>query len=259
MNTSQNIVKTAVVCILACCISNCDNSAKQSGFIKNQDTPVNNTACNIETSNLSVSKDQEKAFEETEEEDMFTITEIPDSIFKRMEDVSFRGDSPVAREELRLVRMRHYDFDGNRRMGKMVCHADVAEEVAEIFKELYMARYPIHSIRLIEDFGGDDDSSMKANNSSCFNTRGIGGGEKPSMHSYGRAIDINPLYNPLVKVREGKTIVQPSQSVDYAARDSVFKGKIDREDLCYKLFTARGWKWGGAWKSVKDYQHFEKP
>ena len=51
----------------------------------------------------------------------------------------------------------------------MICHKDIAGDVVEIFKALYAARYPIHSIRLADDFDGDDERSMRANNTSCFN------------------------------------------------------------------------------------------
>ena len=32
---------------------------------------------------------------------------------------------------------------------------------------------------------------------------------------------------------------------------------FDDPDEAYRLFTAAGFRWGGAWRSVKDYQHFE--
>ena len=37
-----------------------------------------------------------------------------------------------------------------------------------------------------------------------------------------------------------------------------FPGLITEEGICYHAFTKRGWKWGGTWKNVKDYQHFCK-
>ena len=33
---------------------------------------------------------------------------------------------------------------------------------------------------------------------------------------------------------------------------------IDRNDLCYRLFVKHGFTWGGSWRSLKDYQHFER-
>ena len=34
-------------------------------------------------------------------------------------------------------------------------------------------------------------------------------------------------------------------------------GKIDENDLAYRLFIQHGFQWGGSWKTMKDYQHFE--
>jgi hypothetical protein len=31
----------------------------------------------------------------------------------------------------------------------------------------------------------------------------------------------------------------------------IFKG-----DVVWRAFRRIGWEWGGAWRSVKDYQHF---
>jgi len=33
---------------------------------------------------------------------------------------------------------------------------------------------------------------------------------------------------------------------------------IRKGDLCYQLFIDHGFTWGGEWKSLKDYQHFQK-
>ena len=99
---------------------------------------------------------------------------------------------------------------------------------------------------------------MADNNTSCFNYRTVPGKSKLSNHSYGRAIDINPLYNPYVRTKDGKVLVSPQNAEEYADRSADFPYKIDREDLCYQLFTEHGFEWGGAWNSSKDYQHFEK-
>ena len=69
---------------------------------------------------------------------------------------------------------------------------------------------------------------------------------------------MNPLYNPYVKNTAHATICQPQNALDYIDRSREFSYKIDENDLCYQLFTAHGFTWGGSWNSVKDYQHFEK-
>ena len=64
--------------------------------------------------------------------------------------------------------------------------------------------YPIASMRLVDDFGGSDDASMAANNTSAFNCRPVTGGGGFSEHSYGTAIDLNPVQNPYLS---GSTVL----------------------------------------------------
>ena len=114
-------------------------------------------------------------------------------------------------------------------------------------------------MQLIDDYDGDDERSMQANNTSCFNFRAIAGSTKLSKHSKGLAIDINPLYNPCVKQRkDGRTLVQPSTGRKYANRNKRWPYMIVKDDLCYRLFIEHGFKWGGSWRTTKDYQHFER-
>ena len=99
---------------------------------------------------------------------------------------------------------------------------------------------------------------MTANNTSCFNFRLVEGTTSLSKHALGLAIDINPFLNPYVSTKNGQPYVSPPGSEYYADRSNVFPCKIDENDLCYKLFTAHGFTWGGHWKTMKDYQHFQK-
>lgn len=115
-------------------------------------------------------------------------------------------------------------------------------------------KFPIEKIRLIDEYKGSDDLSMKNNNTSAFNTRMIAGKKQLSNHSYGVAIDINPVQNP--EVRGIK--VRPGNAKAYANRQIVRKGMIIKGDACYSAFKKRDWSWGGEWKNIKDYQHFEK-
>ena len=113
---------------------------------------------------------------------------------------------------------------------------------------------PINSIRLIDEFDASDEASMRANNTSCFNYRTIAGSKTLSRHAFGMAIDTNPLQNPCVR---GAT-VQPATATDYVDRTKDFPHKIDETDFCKWVFESFGFHWGGHWRSVKDYQHFEK-
>lgn len=200
-------------------------------------------------------------------QESFTISPIPDSLFQFMSGKSYAKGCTIDRAELRYLTVLHYDEAGTVQTGELVCNKAIAQDLVDIFRELYRQHYVIVRMKLVDHYEADDQKSMTANNTSCFNFRFISGTKTVSKHGKGMAIDINPLYNPYVRVRDGKTLVEPVAAQPYASnRESKKKqGKlrgagqmIDRSDLCYRLFVQHGFKWGGAWHSSKDYQHFEK-
>lgn len=194
----------------------------------------------------------------------FYIEEIDDELKERMRGKSYAADideSIVNFDMLRHVVIKYNDFEGNVKDGELVCNELIAQDLLEIFKELYESGYMLEEVSLIDKYDADDDMSMEANNTSCFNYRLVDRSDKLSYHAYGLAIDVNPLYNPYVeygKGENGSDYICPTQSVFYAYRDNDFPYKIDENDLCYRLFKEHGFKWGGDWNSCKDYQHFEK-
>lgn len=189
----------------------------------------------------------------------FEACDINDAVFRRMQGKSYKAGCPVPRQSLRYLKMLHYTADGKIQLGEMVCSRTISADLVAIFRQLFEARYPIERMVLIDGYGADDERSMTANNTSCFNYRKVAGSGKLSKHSQGRAVDINPLYNPCVRRGPGGThTVSPVKGKAYADRSCKIPYKIDRSDLCYRLFKARGFTWGGEWRSLKDYQHFEK-
>ena len=161
--------------------------------------------------------------------------------------------------ELDTLNVKYVDGEGKTQYGVLICNKVISKDLREIFEELYRQRYPIERIRPISDYDNDDERSMRANNTSCYCYRNIEGSKKLSKHAQGLAIDINPLYNPCVKRRkDGTLLVQPSTGRPYVDRSRSFKYKITPQDLCYRLFIQHGFRWGGNWRSLKDYQHFEK-
>ena len=165
----------------------------------------------------------------------------------------------VSYDDLRYVHVLHYDFDGNPAEGELICNEYIAQDLVEIFYELYYNEYQIERMVLIDEYDGDDTASMEDNNTSCFNYRVVEGSESLSKHAYGLAIDINPFYNPYVTYeRDGTEKVSPAAALGYADRSVNFPYKIDEEDLCCRLFKEHGFIWGGNWKSLKDYQNFQK-
>ena len=169
--------------------------------------------------------------------------------------VSWKQNDTVKIDDLCYVSVTYWGFDEKPHYGELIVNKDIGQEVVEIFKELYAAKFPIEKIKLIDEYDAIDTKSMEDNNTSAFCYREVEGKPgKLSKHSYGIAIDINPLQNPYVY----KDKVSPEAGRKYLNRSKASKGFIVKDDVCYKAFTSRGWTLGGDWKYEKDYQHFQK-
>ena len=158
-------------------------------------------------------------------------------------------------EQLDYVKVKYWGFDEKEHVGILLIHNELSQDILEIFKSLFKYHYPIEKMQSPSATHIDDDILMANNVTGAFSCREVTG--QPgilSQHSYGRAIDINPLINPYVK---GDLIIPPAGK-QFIARDKSHRAKITRDSLIYRLFTERGWDWGGHWYELADYQHFEK-
>jgi D-alanyl-D-alanine carboxypeptidase len=182
----------------------------------------------------------------------FTGTVSPIDARMRASMVSWHDRCPVPIEDLRLLSLSYWGFDGRSHQGRMIVNTDVARTVVRVFRSLFADRFPIHRMEPIDAYGGDDERSMAADNTSGFNCRTVAGSTSWSQHAYGRAIDVNPLENPEV---DGYT-VDPPQGAPYADRSKDATGMIHPGDAVVRAFSSVGWGWGGTWRSFKDWQHF---
>ena len=188
-----------------------------------------------------------------------TESEKDNTIAEAINIVNSASDIQISYDDLCYMSVLHYNFHGVERTGELICNKAIAQDLVEIFYELYQNEYQIEQIRLIDEYSGDDTLSMQDNNTSCFNYRVVDGTSSLSKHALGLAIDINPFFNPYVVFQpDGSTYISPKGSETYADRTKSFAYKIDENDLCYKLFKEHGFTWGGHWNSCKDYQHFQK-
>lgn len=170
---------------------------------------------------------------------------------------SWRPGCPVEPGRLRRVGVSHLGFDGRTHRGQLIVHEDLVAQVITIFDELYRLRFPIEKIRTVEVYpGAADELSMEDNNTSAFNCRRIPGTGRWSWHAYGRAIDVNPRLNPYID-RTGA--FQPKNAEVYLDRNRIDPGLLHNGDPAVHVFTDRGWRWGGSWRTPIDYQHFELP
>jgi hypothetical protein len=158
--------------------------------------------------------------------------------------------------ELDYVKVKYWGFDNHEHEGVLLVHQELSRDIVDIFRLLREHKFPIYKMRPPPGaLQPSDDVSMAQNITVTFNCREVT--DQPgilSQHSYGRAIDINPLQNPYIK---GDLII-PSGGKAHIERNASHKGKITKDSLVYVLFTERGWDWGGNWNDLADYQHFEK-
>ncbi len=149
-------------------------------------------------------------------------------------DGTWNLNCPVAPYQLRAVTLSYWDFSGLPHFGQLtlLINKSLAKQVLAIFQTLYQHQFPID-----------------ANNTSAYNCRSIRGITGIySEHSYGRAIDINSVQNPISIWKDDK----------YLDRSRVYEGMITPDGIVVKTFQKYGWTWGGSWNSPKDYMHFEK-
>ena len=163
-------------------------------------------------------------------------------------------ECPVPLADLRYVSVSFRGFDGAAHTGELVVAASFADDVVAVFARLFAADFPIEQMRLITDADLDAPPTGDGNNTAAFICRAARGQTRWSQHAYGTAVDINPFHNPLVK----RDLVLPELASSYADRSPVRPGMHASGTPAVRAFSSIGWKWGGAWRSSKDYMHFSE-
>lgn len=235
-----------------------DNAA---GGIQDESVPKNDgTAWQVSENGLTANGGAESPERVTYKPD-FYYEPLSENLIGYITGSSYPDDdsAEISLSELNYVHILHYNFEGEISEGELICNSAIAQDLVEIFYELYTAEYQLERVLLIDYYDADDTTSMMANNTSCFNYRNIDDTDKLSRHAFGLAIDVNPFYNPYIRfTKDGGQIISPESSEAYADRTQSFPYKIDADDLCCRLFLEHGFTWGGNWNSSKDYQHFQK-
>ena len=185
----------------------------------------------------------------------FHFEPLRGQLLESVKRTTWHPGCPTPPENLSVLHVTYWTFQSNKAEGVLLVNRALAPELAGIFRQLYTRHFPIARMEPVENFGGDDEKSMAANNTSAFNCRDITGQKgKFSNHSWGRAIDINPLTNPYVK---GDRVL-PEAGRAYLDRGISYPGSLNAQSFAVELFERHGWTWGGRWPDRKDYQHFEK-
>lgn len=187
-----------------------------------------------------------------------TAEAIGADVQREMTGLSWRDEPECPPfDDLRLLRLSYWGFDDRVHDGELVVAASVVDDVLTAFESIFAARFPLGAMKRIDAFGADDHASMAANNCSAFNYRlietSVGSGTpRLSQHSFGMAIDINPVQNPWVR----DDAVLPPAGTEYLDRDDIRPGMIVRPGPVVAAFESVGWQWGGEWKAYQDYHHF---
>jgi hypothetical protein len=172
---------------------------------------------------------------------------------QRMTGASWHRGCPVGLDDLRLLALTYWGFDGEVHLGRLVVNRDAARPMLAAMRSLYRLRFPLRRMRLVDAYGADDHRSMEADNTSAFNCRFVSGTSSWSQHAYGRAIDVNPIENPYA---DSDGYVSPPQGAPFFDRSQRHKGLIHAGGEVVGAFAEVGWGWGGRWSWPKDFQHF---
>ncbi|MEI5674460.1 MULTISPECIES: M15 family metallopeptidase [unclassified Nocardioides] len=173
----------------------------------------------------------------------------PDEVIARS---TWAPGCPVDRSGLAWVRLTFRGFDGARHTGELLVASAVADDVVGVFRELWRADFPLEEMRISTPADLEAEPTGDGNNTEAFVCRPVTGGTSYSQHAYGTAIDVNSFQNPYEK----GDVVLPELASSYLDRGRVRPGMITADGPVVRAFDAIGWGWGGAWRSLKDYQHF---
>jgi hypothetical protein len=169
---------------------------------------------------------------------------------------SWHAGCPVGPDRLSLLHLSYWGFDDRPHTGTMVVAASVVPDVVKVFESLYRQRFPIRQMQPVDAYGGSDDASMAADNTSGFNCRNAVAAGTPhwSVHAYGEAIDVNTVENPYIL---GGQVLPPAGAA-YRDRSAARPGMAVPDGVLVRAFATVGWQWGGRWTDAPDYQHFSK-
>lgn len=245
-------------------------SEKQTSDKQTPDTQQTTQEKRTDLSGLEAGAIVEKATIDAQNLDVyFTSSELTEVQKEVMNGKSYIENPDISYDDLRYIKVLHYNFRHQIQVGELVVNQAIAEDCRQIFMELFQEEYEIHSMYLIDRYYEKDQarngeqvdiSSINDDNTSAFHYRKIAGTEVLSNHAYGMAIDINPLENPYVKEADlQQTVASPYKDYNsYKDRTAQRAHMISKDDACYRIFKAHGFQWGGEWNGNKDYQHFEK-
>lgn len=178
-----------------------------------------------------------------------TIEAVPAGVLARS---SWTSDCPVAAADLRYLTVGFRGFDGRAHTGELLVHERVANDLVTVFGQLFAADFPIERMRISSAAELNAPPTGDGNTIEVFACRPVRGQKAWSQHAYGLAVDVNPFHNPYHKGE----VVLPELATAYLDRAEARPGMVRPGGPVLRAFAAIGWKWGGDYRSFKDYMHF---
>ncbi len=155
-------------------------------------------------------------------------------------------------DDLVLLNLEYFSTDGKVHRGQLIVSKSVRKDIEAIFNMMLQMKFVVNKMFPIVNYNWSDDASMRDNNTSAFNYRFIAGTKRLSNHSFGRAVDINPRWNPVIH-KNGQ--LSPTNG-EY---DTTRNGTFYANHPIVQEFKKRGWRWGGEFKKYRDNHHFDFP
>lgn len=165
---------------------------------------------------------------------------------------SWEPGCPVGLRRMRYLQVTFWGFDRRRHVGELIVHEDHVRGIAQVFRRLYDARFPLEQMTLPTSVERDPTPSGDGNGTGGMVCRAAVGQTSWSAHALGQAVDINPFQNAYHK----GDLVIPERARSYLDRDWHRPGMIQPGSVVVRAFRDIGWSWGGDWRTLKDYQHF---
>jgi hypothetical protein len=165
---------------------------------------------------------------------------------------SWARGCPVDLSRLRYLRVTFRGFDDRPHTGELIVRKGHADGIVRVFRTLYRADFPIEQMTLPTSAERDPTPTGDGNGTGAMVCRPTTGQTFWSAHALGLAIDVNPFQNPYVK----GDLVLPERAGAYRDRSWRRPGMILPDGVVVRAFRRIGWEWGGAWHTLKDYQHF---
>ncbi len=159
---------------------------------------------------------------------------------------------PVGPDQLSYLTLTFWGFDQMPHTGEMIVAATEAEAITQVFSRLFDAQFPMEEMRIVTPADLEALPTGDGNNTTGYVCRSVTGGSSFSEHAKGLAIDINPFHNPYLR----GDVVLPEQATAYLDRTGAQVGMVLEGGVVHQAFEEIGWQWGGAWRNLKDYQHF---